>query len=116
MAKSDFVRLNHMLESAQFSMSAVGRKSRQDLEKDKILSFAVIRALEVFGEAASQISKSFQEKHSDIPWRAIIGMRNRLIHAYFDVDYEIIWQAVTREIPEIIPKIEHMLLLAHNEN
>lgn len=74
-----------------------------------MLCFALIRALEILGEAASQISKSFQAKHPKVQWRAIVGMRNRLIHAYFNVDYDIVWQAVKHEIPKLIKDIESIL-------
>jgi uncharacterized protein with HEPN domain len=109
MAKSDLVRLKHMLEAAYICLEFVRNKKRTDFENDKMLCFAVVRALEIFGEAASNISKSFQSKHPTIQWRAIIGMRNRLIHAYFDIDYDIVWQALTHEIPEIIPQLEILL-------
>lgn len=109
MAKSDSVRLKHMLEAAHVCLEFVNSKNREDFEKNKMLCFAVIRALEIFGEAASHISKSFQEKHPTIQWRAITGMRNRLIHAYFDIDYDIVWQALTHEIPNLIPKLKLLL-------
>ena len=75
-----------MLEAANVCLEFVKNKKLGDFENDKMLSFAVVRALEIFGEAASRVSKSFQEKYPTIQWRAIIGMRNRLIHAYFDID------------------------------
>ena len=102
-----------MLEVAYICLEFVKDKKPVDFENDKMLSFAVVRALEIFGEAASRVSKSFQEKYPTIQWRAIIGMRNRLIHAYFDIDYDIVWQALTHEIPKIIPELE--LLLKANE-
>lgn len=74
-----------------------------------MLSFAVIRALEIFGEAASKMSKELQKTHSNIPWRAIVGMRNRLIHAYFDIDYDVVWEAIHTEIPKIIPDLEKLV-------
>lgn len=109
MAKNDFARLKHMLDAAQACMEFTAKRKRKDFERDKILSFAVIRALEIFGEAAANLSKSFQMKYPHIQWRAIVGMRNRLIHAYFDVDYDIVWSAVTIEIPSIIPQLQEIL-------
>lgn len=98
-----------MLEAAQVCLEFADKKKRKDFENDKMLSFAVIRALEIFGEAAANVSKSFQQKHPKIQWRAIIGMRNRLIHAYFNIDYDIVWQALKIEIPKIIPQIEELV-------
>ncbi len=109
MAKNDSVRLKHMLEAAYLCLEFVNNKKRVDLENDKMLCFAVVRALEIFGEAASHVSKSFQEKHPTIQWRAITGMRNRLIHAYFDIDYDIVWQALKHEVPKLIPDLELLL-------
>lgn len=80
-----------------------------------MLSFAVIRALEIFGEAASRVSSQFQKEHSQIPWRAIVGMRNRLIHAYFDIDYDVVWEAITKEIPGIMPELERLVALEQRE-
>lgn len=79
-----------MLEAARTCMQFSESKVRIDFEKDQMLSFAVIRALEIFGEASSKISNEFQKAHPHIPWRAIVGMRNRLIHAYFDIDYDVV--------------------------
>lgn len=109
MEQSDSVRLKHMLEAAQTCLQFGANRVRIDFETDQMLSFAVIRALEVFGEAASRISNEFQKKHTHIPWRAIIGMRNRLIHAYFDIDYDVVWNAINNEIPRIIPELEKLL-------
>lgn len=106
MEKSDFVRLKHMLEAAYICLQFGGGRMRIDFERDQMLSFAVIRALEIFGEAASRVSNEFQKAHPQITWRAIIGMRNRLIHAYFDVDYDVVWEAINSEIPQIIPVLE----------
>ncbi len=109
MEKSDFVRLKHMLEAARICLHFGAGKVRIDLETDRMLSFAIIRALEIFGEAASKISNKFQKSHPHIPWRAIVGMRNRLIHAYFDIDYDVVWEAINSEIPNIIPELEKLI-------
>lgn len=109
MVKNDLARLKHMLEAAQMSLQFIKGKKRKELESDRMLCFAIIRALEIVGEAASQISKSFQTKHPDVEWRAIVGMRNRLIHVYFNIDYDIVWRAVKLEIPKLIKQIESIL-------
>ena len=109
MDKSDFIRLKHMLEAAKTCLQFGAKKTRIDYQKDQMLSFAIIRGLEIFGEAASRISNDFQKAHPHIPWRAIVGMRNRLIHAYFDIDYDVVWEAVAHEIPKIIPDLEKII-------
>lgn len=109
MVKNDFVRLKHMLEAAHTSLQFIKGKKRKELESDRMLCFAIIRALEIVGEAAAQITKAFQSKHPEIEWRAIVGMRNRLIHVYFNIDYDIVWQAVKHEIPKLAKQIEAIL-------
>ncbi len=119
MEKSDSVRLKHMLEAAHTCLQFGAGRERIDFETDQMLVFAIIRALEVFGEAASRVSNEFQQAQSHIPWRAIVGMRNRLIHVYFDIDYDVVWEAISHEIPQIIPELEKLLLLyqdTHNQN
>ena len=98
-----------MLDAAIAITNFIQKSDRQDLDGDLLLSSALIRQLEILGEAATGISPDFREKHASIPWHKIIGMRNRLIHAYFDVNMDIIWNAVTQEIPEIIPKLEKII-------
>ena len=71
--------------------------------------FAVVRALEVIGEAAGRVSEETRSSTPDIPWRAMIGMRNRLSHGYFDIDTEVVWQTVTSEFPNPTPRIRAAL-------
>ena len=71
-----------------------------------MLLFALVRAIEVIGEAAGQVSKAARSEAPDIPWPLIVSMRNRLIHAYFDVNHDILWNTVITELPELLPKLE----------
>ncbi|MCE5317741.1 MAG: DUF86 domain-containing protein [Parachlamydia sp.] len=107
-----------MLDAAQATSQFIKESKRQDLEKNLLLSSALIRQLEILGEAASGVTPEFRQRFSHIPWHKIIGMRNRLIHAYFDVDLDVVWQAVTVEIPIIIPELENIIKemgYTHNE-
>jgi uncharacterized protein with HEPN domain len=105
MLAEDRVRLRHMVEAGENAVQFVAGRQRADLEEDRMLLFALVRAIEVLGEAASKISEETRATHAGIPWRAIIGMRNRLIHAYFEINTEIIWQTVTQEIPALLPQL-----------
>lgn len=105
MHADDRVRLHHMIEAAESAVQFVAGRQRPDLEEDRMLLFALVRAIEILGEAASRISEETRATHPDIPWRAIIGMRNRLIHAHFAINTTIVWQTVTQEIPVLLPQL-----------
>jgi uncharacterized protein with HEPN domain len=90
-------------------MRFVSGRQRSDLQSDQMLLFAVLRAIEVMGEAANKISKEFRLANTSIPWKAIVGMRNRLIHAYFDVDTEMVWETVQVEIPAVLTDLKELL-------
>jgi uncharacterized protein with HEPN domain len=105
MRDEDRVRLQHMIEAAESAMEFVTGRQRPELDTNQMLLFAVIRAIEVIGEAARKISDETRAAHGAIPWDAIVGMRNRLIHAYFEIDSQIVWETVTVEIPAILPKL-----------
>jgi len=70
---------------------------------------AVVRNLEIIGEAANKIPRDVRERYKDVPWSEIVGMRHRLIHGYFVVDYDIVWDIVTEELPDLKVKIKRIL-------
>ncbi|MES1026380.1 HepT-like ribonuclease domain-containing protein [Gloeocapsa sp. BRSZ] len=74
-----------------------------------MLSLALVRLIEIIGEAANKVSPACQNTYYRIPWREIIGMRNRVIHAYFDVDMSIIWQVVKEELPKLIEEVNQAI-------
>jgi len=98
-----------MIEAAEYAMQFISGRQRADLDSDRMLLFAVVRAIEVLGEAASRISEETRAAHTQIPWKAIVGMRNRLIHAYFDVNPQVVWETVTREIPTVLPQLKALI-------
>jgi uncharacterized protein with HEPN domain len=99
-----------MIEAAESAVQFIAGRQRRDLDEDRMLLFALVRAIEIMGEAASRISAETRGIHTGIPWQAIIGMRNRLIHAYFDINTEIVWQTVTQEIPALLPQLRALSL------
>ena len=111
MRAEDRIRLLHMVEAAQMALQFASGRTQGDLQSDQMLLFAVIRAIEVLGEAASKVSEDVRMANAHIPWKAIVGMRNRLIHAYFDVDTTMVWRTLQVEIPTILP---HLLVLAQS--
>jgi uncharacterized protein with HEPN domain len=106
----DAVRLRHMLDAAHKARLFLQDRSRSDLESDEMLALAVVRLLEILGEAAARVSPTAQAKLPAIPWRQIVGTRNRLIHGYFDVDLDIIWAIVQHDLPACIVVLETVFL------
>src|ERR1700722_4416965 len=99
MDEKDFVRIQHMLQAAKIISSFIEGRERQNLDTDRLLLSGVLRELEVLGEAAGRISKSTRDLHPGIPWNQMIGMRNRLIHAYFDINHDIVWKTAKEFVP-----------------
>jgi uncharacterized protein with HEPN domain len=111
MQPEDRIRLKHLLAEAQEACKYVESISFEDFILDGKTVRAVIRSIEVIGEAASKISPDLRKTHPDIPWQKIIGMRNRLIHVYFDIDYDIVWQTLKLNLPPVIKQIQAILKL-----
>jgi uncharacterized protein with HEPN domain len=99
MRKDDRVRLQHMLDAANEALTFIQGKIRADLDNDRMLVLSLVRELEIIGEAASKVSADTRSQNTLIPWEDITGMRNRLIHAYFDVDLDVVWNTVTKDLP-----------------
>ena len=109
MQRDDKIRLRHMLLAAREAQSFARNETRASIDKDRKLTLALVKAVEIIGEAASKISSECQENLLQIPWASIIGMRNRLIHAYFDINLDILWKTITEDIPPLISDLENIL-------
>ena len=97
-AQNDLIRLRHMLDAASEALSFSEGKSREDLYKNRMLLLAIVKELEIIGEAAVKITKETRETLPNIPWENIAGMRNRLIHAYFDINLDRVWDTVKDDL------------------
>ena len=106
---SDHIRLCHMIEAAREAVGYVQGLPREDFDSQRPLQHSVVRCIEVIGEAASRLSPQLREANPDISWQDIIGMRNRLVHAYFDLDLDLIWVTASQELLDIIPRLEALL-------
>ena len=102
----DSARIAHILEAAQDVKNFIQEKDRSSLETEKMLLYAIVRAIEIIGEASSQISSETRSQYPDLPWRDAISMRNQLIHAYITVDLDIVWKTATVAIPQFIEEIK----------
>ena len=98
-----------MLDSSTDILVFINNKERQDLDKDRMLVLSLVKSIEIIGEAANKISDELKSKHSSIPWEDIIGMRNRLIHTYFDIDYDIVWQTIKNEVPKLVEELKKII-------
>jgi uncharacterized protein with HEPN domain len=100
------VRLRHMLDHAKEAVSMVQGRVRADLDTDRKLNLSLVRLLEIVGEAATRVPAEERKLYSDIPWPEVIGLRNRLIHGYDSVDFDILWQIVAEDLPLLIAVLE----------
>ncbi len=105
----DFPRLHHILDAAQRARGHLKGKKRADLDEDDLLGLGLIRLLEIIGEAAWGISEELRAKYPEIAWRQMSSMRNRLIHGYFDVNYDLVWETVMAELPPLMRQIKGVL-------
>ena len=106
MRRSDTVRLRHMLDAAREALSFAQGKSRADLDADRQLVLALVKDVEIIGEAAYQLSPATRASMPEMPWEDIIGMRHRLVHAYFDINLDILWQTVAQDLPALMALLE----------
>lgn len=95
-----------MLDAAREAGTLIAGRSRRDYDEDRTLRLALVRLLEVVGEAASRIPLDFRDEHPEIPWFGVVGLRNRLIHGYDDVDYDIVWRILAEDIPSLVAALE----------
>lgn len=112
MKRHDRVRLRHMADAMDAAMRFVEGRNRSDLESDEMLLFALVRAIEIVGEAASKISDEARAEMPELPWASIVGMRHRLVHAYFEINRDILWTTVTEAVP---PLAKHLKALLKDE-
>ena len=100
-----------MRDAAIEAQGFIAGSNRQTLDNNRMLVFALVRAIEIIGEAAANVSSECREKYPQIPWANIIGMRNRLVHAYFDIDLDILWNTATTKLEPLIEQLEEVILL-----
>jgi uncharacterized protein with HEPN domain len=100
------IAIRQMGEAAREAMDLAVGNSRGDLDSNRLLSLALVRLLEVLGEAATRVPIEFRQLHPAVPWAEVVGMRNRLIHGYDQVDHDIVWAVVTTDLPRLAPALE----------
>lgn len=109
MQKSDFEFLNHIFKECEFILKNTQDLSIESFYEDEILKRAITRSLEIIGEATKRKNDEFRAKYKDIPWQSMAKMRDKLIHHYAGVDYEVVWTTSINKIPELKSKVEAIL-------
>lgn len=107
--RDDLCLLRDMLEACRQAVAAVRNRSRADLDLEPVWALGLIKCIEIIGEAAGQLSDELRARSESIPWAQIIGMRNRLVHAYFEVDYDQVWKTVTDDLPALIEQLKRLI-------
>ena len=107
--QDDIIRLRHMLDAAIEAIEFTKSSKRSDLDRDRKLALSLVRLVEIIGEAAKQVSETCRALCPEIPWSDIAGTRDRLIHGYYNVDYDIIWQIVSVDVVTLVPQLEELI-------
>ena len=105
----DMVRLRHMLDYSVEAVHMLSGKDRKALSRERMLELALVRLIEIIGEAAAKITPETKSQYPLIPWNALTGMRNRLIHGYDSIDLNILWDTIEVDLPPLISELETIL-------
>jgi len=109
MKPDDLIRLRHIADALSSAIGFVQGRRRADLDTDRMLVFALTQAIQIVGEAAGKISSETRKQHPQLPRAPVIGMRNRLVHAYADVNLDILWTTATEAAPALLAQIRPLL-------
>jgi uncharacterized protein with HEPN domain len=101
--------LRHMQDEINFVMRYTTNKTKEEVTADEVLCRAIIRSLEIIGEAARKLDEGFKALHPHIEWRKMAGTRDRLIHHYFGVGYDIVWDIIEHKLPELRDQVAAIL-------
>jgi uncharacterized protein with HEPN domain len=104
----DLIRLRHMLDAARDAVLFARGRAREDMDGDRQFVFALVKCVEIIGEAASQVSDETRRELTQLPWREMIDMRHRMVHAYYDINLEILWRTVRNDLPPLIQILEQV--------
>jgi len=109
MAKSERLYLGSMFDAAREARQLIAGMSRQQFDQNRPLQLAPVHLIQVIGEAARHVSPLTQQANSSIPWRLIIGMRNRIVHDYLNIDNDILWTTVTTDLDALITELQKII-------
>ena len=103
------IALRQIPSHAREAVDICQGRTRADLDSDRLLNLALTRLIEIVGEAANHVPDSIKIKYPDFPWLQMIGARNRLIHGYDSVDFDILWTIINHDLPSLITRLESIL-------
>ena len=109
MYPDDLTRLRHMYDAASEALSFAESENRGRLDTDRKLVLALTKCVEIIGEAASKITNETKSRHSDIPWVVIVGMRHHLVHGYYDIDLDRVWNTIVHDLPPLVDALQKLL-------
>jgi uncharacterized protein with HEPN domain len=107
--RDDTVSLKDMLTHAREAVVLLGDTSREDIWKRRMQQLALVQLIEIVGEAANRVTDDTRKAYAEVPWPRIIGMRNRLVHAYDVIDYDLLWDTITDDLPPLIAALEKIV-------
>jgi uncharacterized protein with HEPN domain len=108
--RDDQVYIGHMIDTANKAIGFVAGLSREDFDDNEQLRLAITHLLQVIGEAARRVSLDFRNAHPEIPWKAIVGMRSKVVHDYLNVDEDVVWDTVKNDLTPLLLELEKLLL------
>jgi uncharacterized protein with HEPN domain len=108
--RNDQVYIEHTIDTANKAIGFVTGLSRDDFDNDELLRLAITHLLQIIGEAARRVSLDFRNTHSEIPWKAIVGMRSKVVHDYLNVDEDVVWNTVKNDLAPLVLELKKLLL------
>lgn len=103
------VYIHHMIDHASEALEMTRGRLREDLDTDRTLELSLVRLMEVVGEASRRVPQDFRDRYPNVPWRETSDLRNRLIHAYDEVDFNTLWEIIRDQVPPLIEQLEAIL-------
>ena len=107
--RRDSVFIAQMVEAAEAALEFTDGQTAESFASDRLVGYAVVRAVQLVGQAAHSVSAELQAAHAEIPWREMIGMRNVVVHDYADVDLSLVWKTVREDLPGLIERLDAIL-------
>ena len=107
--RDDAASLRHMLNHAREAVDMARDRQREELKQNRMLELALVRLVEIVGEAATRVSDACQQRHAAVPWLQARGMRNRLIHGYDKIDLDVLWDTLGEDLPPLIAELERIV-------